>query len=71
VASCVSASALTALVQGKGHRISKLAELPFVVDIDVNVEKSKKAYELLTTLGLSDDITASKNSKKVRAGKGK
>jgi large subunit ribosomal protein L4e len=71
IASTVSASALTALVQGRGHRVNKLNELPFVVDFDVSVEKTKKAYELFTKLGLHEDIEASKVSKRVRAGKGK
>lgn len=67
----MSASALTALVQGRGHRVNRLAELPFVIDLDVKVEKSKKALELLTKLGVNDDITASKVSRKIRAGVGK
>lgn len=71
IASTVSASALTALVQGRGHRINRLAELPFVVDVDVTVDKSKKALELFNKLGVSDDINASKASKKIRAGVGK
>jgi len=71
IASTVSASALTALVQGRGHRVNRLAELPFVVDVDVNVEKTKKGVELFTKLGVSDDINASKSSKKIRAGIGK
>jgi len=71
VASSVAASALTALVQGRGHRVNKLAELPFVVDVDVTVEKTKKAQELCAKLGVADDLNASKASKKIRAGIGK
>lgn len=71
VASAVSATALTALVQGRGHRINKVSELPLVVDTDVEVQKTKKALELLTKLGLSDDLNASKASRNIRAGKGK
>jgi large subunit ribosomal protein L4e len=67
----VSASALTALVQGRGHRVNKLAELPLVVDFDVNVDQTKKANELFAKLGLNEDLTASKKSKKIRAGVGK
>lgn len=71
MASTVSASALTALVQGRGHRISHIAELPLVLDLDVNVEKTTKALELLKKLGLNEDILASKASRKIRAGVGK
>lgn len=71
MASTVSASALTALVQGRGHRVNKVHELPIVVELDVAVDKTKKALELLKKLGLDEDIAASKASRKVRAGKGK
>lgn len=71
IASSVSATALTALVQGRGHRISKLKELPFVLDIDVKVDKTKKARELLEKLGLLEDCKVSKSTRRIRAGKGK
>lgn len=71
IASTVAATAITALVQGRGHRVTKVAELPLVVDVDVAIEKTKKAMELLTKLGIKDDIDASKKSKNIRAGVGK
>ena len=71
IASTVAATAITALVQGRGHRVTKVAELPLVVDVDVSIEKTKKAMELLTKLGIKDDIDASKASKNIRAGVGK
>jgi large subunit ribosomal protein L4e len=46
-------------------------ELPLVVDLDYNLEKTKKANELLSKLGITDDVLASKATRSIRAGKGK
>jgi len=72
VASALAASAIPSLVQGRGHRIDKVEELPLVVKTDdVQLHKTKDALNLLEKLGLSDEIEAVKNSKRNRAGKGK
>jgi len=71
IASSIAATSLTSLVQGRGHRINLIKELPLVIDVDCTVDKTKKAHELLRKLGLNDDIIASKKSKRIRAGKGK
>jgi large subunit ribosomal protein L4e len=71
IASSVSATAVTGLVQGRGHRINKIAELPLVVDVDVTVEKTKKGFELLKKLGVDEDVVSSNKSKNIRAGIGK
>jgi len=71
VASSVAATALTSLVQARGHRVNHLKELPVVVDLDVKVDKTKKAQDLFKKLGLSDDVEASKDSKRIRSGIGK
>jgi len=42
-----------------------------VIKIDATLEKTKKATELLKSLGITEDIEASKASKNIRAGKGK
>lgn len=71
IASTVSATSITSLVQGRGHRVNNVKELPVVIDLDVSVEKTVKALKLLENLGLKDDIDVSKKSKKIRAGIGK
>jgi len=58
-------------VQGRGHRVTKVPELPLVIKVDATLEKTKKANELLKSLGITEDIEASKASKNIRAGKGK
>lgn len=51
--------------------MTKVPELPLVIDVDAALEKTKKAVELLSKLGISEDINASKSSRNMRAGKGK
>lgn len=58
-------------MQGRGHRVTKVPELPLVIKVDATLEKTKKATELLKSLGITEDIEASKASKNIRAGKGK
>lgn len=71
VASAVAATSLTSLVQARGHRVNNVKELPLVLDVDVTVDKTKKAQELLKKLGLDDDVSTVKKSKRVRSGLGK
>jgi len=73
VCSALAATAVPSLVMARGHRISKLAEIPFVVaDSPLNkLKKTKQAVELLKKLNAYDDIEKSINSKRIRPGKGK
>jgi len=73
VCSALAATAVPALVMSRGHHISKLAEIPFVV-ADSNLKKLKKtkqAVQLLKKLNAYDDIQKSIDSKRIRPGKGK
>jgi len=71
--SSLAASAVPALVMARGHRIDNLPEVPLVVDNKVidNVDKTSKAVALLKALNAFDDVERSKESRNVRAGKGK
>merc|ERR1719375_1837076 len=72
VVSALAASALPPLVMARGHRIGGVSELPLVVSDDAqNVEKTKKALELLSNLGCDEEIKRINDSKKIRSGKGK
>jgi large subunit ribosomal protein L4e len=71
-ASALAASALPALVEARGHRVSHINEIPVVVDDGVQAfKKSKDAVRLLKQLGLYDDVMKSKKSRHVRTGMGK
>lgn len=69
----LSASALSPLVLARGHRIEQIPEVPLVVaDTDVDaVSKTKEAIALLESLGVGADLKRVKDSRTIRAGKGK
>jgi large subunit ribosomal protein L4e len=70
--SALAASALPSLVMARGHKISEVNEVPCVVDDAIeSIGKTKDAVALLTAIGAYDDVQKAKNSKTLRAGKGK
>lgn len=72
IASALAASALPSLVMARGHRIEKVAELPLVLSNEVeSVKQTKKALDILQAISAFADVERVKDSKKLRAGKGK
>lgn len=73
VCSALAASAIPALVAARGHRISKVAEVPLVVDAETvkNINKTKQIVAVLKKLHAYDDVEKVARSKKIRAGRGK
>jgi len=73
IVSALAASGSTALVMARGHRIESVPEIPLVVQDKsiVDLEKTSQAVKLLTSLHAYEDVVKAKNSKKIRAGKGK
>jgi len=73
IVSAVAASASSALVLARGHKIARIPEIPLVVSDDTitKLEKTKAAVALLKKLHAYTDIEKVKDSKKLRAGKGK
>nr|AAX48834.1 L4/L1 [Suberites domuncula] len=70
--SALAATALPALVTARGHRIDNIGEVPLVVDNAIEkLTKTKDAIKLLKALNAYPDVQKSKDSKKVRPGKGK
>jgi large subunit ribosomal protein L4e len=73
IASALAASASAPLVMARGHRISEIPEIPLVVSnnsIDI-IEKTSQAIKLLKALKAYADVERVKDTKKIRAGKGK
>jgi large subunit ribosomal protein L4e len=71
-ASAIAASALPALVQARGHRVSHIGEIPVVVDDGIEkLQKTKDAVRLLKQLGVYTDVEKSAHSRKIRTGQGK
>jgi len=72
VASALAASALPALLLGRGHKIENIAEVPLVVeDAITSFQKTKDAVNFLTSVKAIDDINRVNDSKQLRAGRGK
>lgn len=69
-ASALAASAVAPLVLARGHRVQNLNEVPLVVD-NLNITKTKSLIKALERLGVKDELTRSRLSKKIRAGRGK
>jgi len=73
VASAVSATAVPALVMARGHRVSAVPELPLILSAEdcASIKKTSQAVTALNNLHCDEDIDRVKNSRKLRAGKGK
>ncbi|KAJ2453781.1 60S ribosomal protein L4B [Coemansia sp. RSA 2336] len=71
-ASAVAASGVSALVSGRGHRISEIEEVPLVVSGEVeSLNKTKEAVALLKAVKAFEDVVKVSNSRSIRAGRGK
>jgi large subunit ribosomal protein L4e len=72
VVSALAASAVTSLVQARGHKIENVAEIPLVVEDAVqNYEKTKDALAFLNASKAVDDVNRVAASRQIRAGRGK
>jgi len=71
--SALAASAVAPLVMARGHRVESIPEVPLVVaDAELDgIAKTKDAIKLLQAVGAFADVERVKESRHVRAGKGK
>jgi len=71
-ASALAASAVPALVMARGHRIEGVEQIPLVIANNLSgYSKTAQAAAFLQTIGAFEDVVRAKDSKKLRAGKGK
>jgi len=72
VASALAATAITPLVEARGHKIHNVPQIPLVLDDKVEgIEKTKDALAFLKRIGALDDIHRVQESKNLRPGIGK
>jgi len=72
VLSAIAATASKEVVASRGHSIEDVAQIPLIVTDDLEgLKKVKEVEEVLLHLGVLSDIFRVKESRKVRAGKGK
>ncbi|KHN95752.1 Ribosomal protein L4 domain protein [Metarhizium album ARSEF 1941] len=73
--SALAASAAAPLLMARGHEIMTVAEVPLVVDSALfdaaAISRTASALALLKAVGAGPDVEKAKDSKKLRAGKGK
>jgi large subunit ribosomal protein L4e len=70
--SAIAATASKEIVSARGHSIEDVPEIPLVVTDDMEqLNKTKEVEETLTRLGILSDIYRVRESRKIRAGKGK
>jgi large subunit ribosomal protein L4e len=70
--SAIAATAEKEVVAKRGHKIEKIPAFPMVVDDAFEaLTKSKEVEEAFTSLGIADDVVRVRESRNIRAGKGK
>jgi large subunit ribosomal protein L4e len=70
--SAIAATAQKDTVASRGHKIETVSAIPLIVDNAIEgLTKAKEVEEVLTKLGVLSDITRVRDSRKIRAGKGK
>jgi large subunit ribosomal protein L4e len=70
--SAIAATADEATVKSRGHQIENVPQIPMVVTDDIQELKLTREFkEAIAVLGLADDVARVKESRKIRAGKGK
>lgn len=70
--SAIAATAQKETVASRGHAIENVPQIPLIVDNAIEaLTKAKDVKEALTKLGVLDDVARVKDSRKIRAGKGK
>lgn len=72
IRSAVAATTNPELVEGRGHKTENVPQLPLIVDDEIStVKTAKETREIFKNLGVYDDVIKAKNSRHVRAGRGK
>ncbi len=70
--SAIAATAQKDTVASRGHKIDDALQIPLIVEDAIEgLTRAKEVEETLTSLGVMADITRVRDSRKIRAGKGK
>jgi large subunit ribosomal protein L4e len=70
--SAIAATASKETVAQRGHAIENVPQIPLIVTDDIaQLTKTQEVEEALTSLGILNDIYRVRDSRKIRAGKGK
>ncbi|MDR2203690.1 MAG: 50S ribosomal protein L4 [Nitrososphaerota archaeon] len=70
--SAIAATAQKELVAKRGHAIEKIVQIPMIIDDALeNLTRAKDVEDVFTRLGIDSDIARVRDSRAIRAGKGK
>jgi large subunit ribosomal protein L4e len=70
--SAIAATAQKEFVAGRGHKVENVVQLPLIVDNAIeSLTKAKEVEEAFAKLGIEADLIRVRDSRNVRAGKGK
>jgi large subunit ribosomal protein L4e len=70
--SAIAATAQKEVVSKRGHKVEKVVQIPLIVDDAIeNLTRAKDVEAAFTSLGIDGDITRVRDSRSIRAGKGK
>jgi large subunit ribosomal protein L4e len=70
--SAIAATAQKEFVVRRGHAIENVVQIPLIIDDAIeNLTRVKDVEAVFTSLGINDDIVRVRDSRAVRAGKGK
>ena len=70
--SAIAATAQKETVASRGHAIEKVLQIPLIVDNAIEgLARAKEVEDALTSLGVIEDVVRVRDSRKIRAGKGK
>ena len=70
--SAIAATASKQTVAFRGHKIDSVPQIPLIItDMIENLSKTSEVEAVLNSLGLASELSRTKNSRKIRAGKGK
>jgi len=70
--SAIAATAQKEIVAKRGHKVEKAVQIPLIIDDAIeNLTRAKDVEAVFTSLGVDDDLTRVRDSRSVRAGKGK
>jgi large subunit ribosomal protein L4e len=70
--SAIAATAQREVVAKRGHVVEKIVQIPLIIDDAIeNLTRAKDVEAVFTSLGIDGDVTRVRDSRNIRAGKGK
>ncbi|SRR5579884_1834907 len=70
--SAIAATCRRDLIENRGHKLGKISSLPIVVSNEIeSITKTKQLITILNVIGIGDDLTRARVTRKARSGTGR